>query len=69
MQGSHGALTLQATDISADGEFKGVIDPASYPSTVFAEGGYRGNFYGLARRSGDGRNLGISRTETLHLPA
>ena len=40
-----GALTLQATDISADGEFKGVIDPASYPA-AFAEGGYRGNFYG-----------------------
>ena len=40
-----GALTLQATGIRADGEFRGVIDPASYPA-AFAEGGYRGNFYG-----------------------
>ena len=40
------ALTLQASDISASGSFAGVIDPASYPSAVFAEGGYRGNFYG-----------------------
>ena len=40
-----GALTLQATGIDASGEFKGVIDPASYPA-AFAEGGYRGNFYG-----------------------
>ena len=41
-----GALTLQATGIGASGSFAGVIDPASYPSAVFAEGGYRGTFYG-----------------------
>ncbi len=41
-----GALTLQTTGIDASGSFAGVIDPASYPSTVFAEGGYRGTFYG-----------------------
>ena len=41
-----GALTLQATGIDASGSFAGVIDPASYSSTVFAEGGYRGTFYG-----------------------
>ena len=39
-----GALTLQATGIDASGEFAGVIDTASLPT--FAEGGYRGNFYG-----------------------
>ena len=39
-----GALTLQATGIDASGEFKGVVDTASLPA--FAEGGYRGNFYG-----------------------
>ena len=38
------ALTLQASEISADGEFRGVIDTASLPA--FEEGGYRGNFYG-----------------------
>ena len=39
-----GALTLQATGIDASGEFKGVVDTASLPA--FAEGGYKGNFYG-----------------------
>ena len=39
------ALTLQATDINAGGEFRGVIDTASL-SPTFEEGGYRGNFYG-----------------------
>ena len=39
-----GDLTLQATDIDAKGEFRGVIDSASLSS--FSEGGYRGNFYG-----------------------
>ena len=38
------ALTLQATDIDAKGEFRGVVDTASLP--LFSEGGYRGNFYG-----------------------
>ena len=38
------ALTLQATGIEASGEFKGVVDTASLPA--FAEGGYKGNFYG-----------------------
>ena len=40
-----GTLTLQASDISASGEFAGVIDTAPL-SPTFAEGGYRGNFYG-----------------------
>ena len=44
------ALTLQTGEISESGSFKGVIDDASYPSgstaEQFAEGGYRGNFYG-----------------------
>ena len=39
-----GVLTLQATAIGADGEFKGVIDTASLME--FTEGGYKGNFYG-----------------------
>ena len=39
-----GALTLQATGIGAEGSFAGVIDTASL--TAFAEGGYKGNFYG-----------------------
>ena len=39
-----GALTLQATGIDASGEFKGVVDTASL--SAFAEGGYKGNFYG-----------------------
>ncbi len=39
-----GVLTLQATGIGADGEFKGVIDTASL--SAFTEGGYKGNFYG-----------------------
>ena len=43
-----GALTLQATDIDAKGEFKGVVGTASLP--LFSEGGYRGNFYGPPAR-------------------
>ena len=42
--GISGALTLQATDIDAKGEFRGVVDTAS--ESLFSEGGYRGNFYG-----------------------
>ena len=43
-----GALTLQATDIDAKGEFRGVVGTASLP--LFSEGGYRGNFYGPPAR-------------------
>jgi len=43
-----GALTLQATDIDAKGEFRGVVGTASLPA--FSEGGYRGNFYGPPAR-------------------
>ena len=39
-----GVLTLQATGIGTDGEFKGVINTASL--SAFTEGGYKGNFYG-----------------------
>ena len=38
------ALTLQATGIDASGSYAGVIDTASL--SAFAEGGYKGNFYG-----------------------
>ncbi len=69
-----GDLTLQATDIDAAGEFKGVIDTASYTSTVFAEGGYKGNFYGpLAELEAAGiwylqdGNNGVSHSQNLSI--
>lgn len=37
-------LTLQESDISPSGSYAGVIGTASLPA--FAEGGYKGNFYG-----------------------
>ena len=39
-----GDLALQETAIGAAGSFAGVVDTASLPA--FAEGGYKGNFYG-----------------------
>ena len=38
------ALTLQASGIGTSGSFVGVIDTTPLPA--FAEGGYKGNFYG-----------------------
>ena len=40
-----GDLPLQETAITAAGSFAGVVDTASVSAT-FAEGGYKGNFYG-----------------------
>ena len=44
--GISGALTLQATGISASGRFAGVIPTPAASVPNFDEGGYRGNFYG-----------------------